>query len=501
MATGLRSKKSAPPAPAQPIPLSKSAIPPPNDYFNIDFLLTSDKTAILTELNNFRNLTQYADEIRIIGQPSANGFIRRLKYQAGYDAVLKSSMEDDTDSLVYEYLVGQCINVFSKYYPCFSYTYAACQYKNETLWERMSEAPRGQVLRESISDYIQLMSVSNITSLIQSGCANNKISCILTQYVPMRGDLIDFIKPLSTYDPNFEEELRKKKVDQLKKMLKDNGIPFDAKERKKIPLITALNKNLNKYVFNRSNINELYKVALVFHMTYQMLNSFKNLMTHYDLHTGNVAIVEIPNNKVVEVIYKTSNKEVMRYKTTFIPAVIDYGRCYVNCSTMGESIDSHELLKTVCANDASNKGPCVDSCGNERGYGFSSPYNAKTRHFDETDENSYFINYTKKNNSHDLRFLKYFNEQIDFSQVDQSNYIYNLVQLLSRITDSPTEYGFQEKASVRGSAEIRNINDALEQLTNLVNNPAFVSGNDGKPVYGTITIHTDLKHPFSFVKA
>jgi len=496
MATGLRSQKSAPP---HPVLLSQPTIPPPNDYFNIDFLFTPDKSAILFELNSFRNLAEYQMAIEIIGQPSANGFIRKLKYQAGYDVVLKSSMADDTDSLVYEYLVGQCINVFSKYYPCFSYTYAACQYQSEALWKRMSEAIRGQPFNESIANYIQLMSVSDITSLIQSGCANNKISCILTQYVPMRGDLIDFIKPFSRFNTNFETELNKLKVADLKKMLEDNSIPFSPKQ-KKAGLISALTV-LNKYVFDVSRTNELYKVALVFHMTYQMLNSFKNYMTHYDLHTGNVSMVIIPDNKVVEVIYKTSNKEVMRYKTTFIPAVIDYGRCYVNCSALGTSIDSHELLKTVCANDESKGGPCVKVCGNERGYSFSSPYNAKTNKFDETDVDSFFINYTKKNNSHDLRFLKFFNDRMDFSQVDKSNYIYNLVQLLSRMTPSPTAYGFQEKASVSGSPEIRNINDALEQLTALVSNPAFVSGNEGIPLYGTITIHTDLRSPFSFVKA
>ena len=193
----------------------------------------------------------------------------------------------------------------------------------------------------------------------------------------------------------------------------------------------------------------------------------------------------------MSVHYYTGGKLIMAYKTAILPVVIDYGRCFVNCAAM----QSFEVLKRVCSMDTSRGGPCADSCGNERGYAFSSPYKQATNTFDETDENSYYINYTKKNNSHDLRFLKYFYSSIDFVNVAT----HPLVVMLSRISTSMTEFGFPEMASVPDST-IRNIDDALKQLTALVQRQGFTTGFEGLPEYGQLHIHTDLRAPFTFVK-
>lgn len=478
---------------ASPALFSQPAIPAPYPNFNFDFLMTADKTPILSSLNTFSNLDEYRQEIQNIGQPSANGFIRKLKYQAGYDAVLKSSMEDDTDSLVYEYLVGQCINYFSTYYPCFSYTYAACNYKNQALWEQMKDKPKDQKVMGPLSNYIEIMNTRDVNAFIETGCANNKISCILTQYVPMNGDLTDYISSYShRLDPNLDQKIEKYKLDQLKKACRDAHLQFNPKARKAD--LKQLLSNNNRFVFPASHRNELNKITLFFHMTYSLLNSFKDMLTHYDLHTGNVSVVPVPEGKAITIVYFAKGKEVLRYKSAIIPVVIDYGRCFVNCA----ATNSFEVLKSVCAMDSSHGGPCADSCGNERGYGFSSPYNSANNTFAESDVDNYFINYTKKNNSSDLRFIKYFSNQVDFSQVAD----HPLIQLMSRIVGAQTEYSvFPEMASVRGSQEINNITDALNQLTQTIKTPGFTSGFEGYVDYGRLDIHTDLSAPFRFVKA
>jgi hypothetical protein len=66
-------------AQAQPL-FSQPAIPPPSNNFNFDFLMTADKTAIITSLNNFSNLGEYSHTIRPLGEQSVNGFIRILEY-------------------------------------------------------------------------------------------------------------------------------------------------------------------------------------------------------------------------------------------------------------------------------------------------------------------------------------------------------------------------------------------------------------------------------------
>lgn len=485
----------APQAPVQqPMFFSAPGVPPPNDNFNFDFLMMADKRATLSGFNHFSNLGEYQHEIKIIGQPSENGFIRKLKYQAGYDAVLKSSQQDDTDSLVYEYLVGQCINYFSQFYPCFSYTYAACQYKNETMWGIMRNAPKGTSLRESLANFVDLLDTTNIDALINNGCTNNKLTCLLTQFIPVVGDLIDNVKSFAPLtDPTFDQRI----VAANRKELFDECIRLNLSvthKTRKDDLIEKLTNYYSVYVFPATHATNLNIYTLFFHMTYVILNSFRHMLTHYDLHTGNVMVVNVPEGKVVTIFYYSGGKQIMSYNTGILPVIIDYGRCFVNCA----ATSSFEVLKKVCNQDGSNpkkKGPCVDSCGNNRGYGFSSPYNSSTGRFDETDEGSYYINYTKKNNSHDLRFLKHFSSQINFSQVAH----HPLVQLFRRIVPSVTEFGFPETASIP-DGYIRNVEDAVNQLSAILLTPGFTTGYEGVAVYGELHIHTDLIAPFSFVK-
>jgi len=415
--------------------------------FNFNFLMTPDKTKILAPLHHFQNISWYESHIKPIGAVSANGFIRQLKYAPGFDVVLKSSMEDYTDSLVYEYLVGQCINYFSQFFPFFSYTYAACQYKNETWWERMRDAERGKILTESLGAYLDVMDMTdikrNLNTIIRKGCANNKISCLLTQYIPISEDLIDYCKKFS-----------------------------------------------NGNVFNPINKNELNKFTIIFHMAYVMLNSLKNYLTHYDLHAGNVALVKVPDGKTISINYYNDGKLILQYKTSIIPVIIDYGRCYVNCS----ELNSFDVMKTVCKNDpySMKDGPCSDSCGNSKGYQWSSRYDKKTDTFPISDETSSYIDYTRKNISHDLRLLLYFSTKFNFSRVNHP-----LVKLFGRIIPTPSIYGFPETAS-QSDGVIRNVEDAVNQLATIIQTPEFNTGLEGIDEYGQLDIHTDLKQPFAF---
>jgi hypothetical protein len=417
-----------------------------NPNFNFDYLMQPDKTAFLAALQNFQNLSLYAAYIKPIGQVSANGFIRQLKYMPGFDVVLKSSMQDDTDSLVYEYLVGQCINHFSSYFPFFSYTYAACQYRDLTWWGRMKEGvPKGDILAEPLLAYVDVMNTSDLTKLIANGCSNNKISCLLTQFIPMAGDLTDFTKQFS--------------VNQ---------------------------------VFDPQYIGYLNQITIFFHMTYRMLASLQTFLTHHDLHAGNVAMVKVPDGKAIIVKYYNGGKKILQYKTAYVPVIIDYGRCFVNCS----AVQSFNVMKTVCALDATRNGPCANSCGDRTGWGFSTPYNPNNNTFTPTDKNHIYLDYTKKNISHDLRFLKFFSSSFDFSHVAN----HPLVGLFQRIAPSDSDYGWPEMGSV-GDSWIRNVNDALAQLEAIVNLNDFNSGFNNLPDYGMLQINVDLSSPFKFTKA
>ena len=66
----------------------------------------------MKHFNGFKDF-KYASSVMSIGPKSKNGFARLIKYERdGYEgsAVLKSTYKEDSDNLLFEYLVGQYIN-------------------------------------------------------------------------------------------------------------------------------------------------------------------------------------------------------------------------------------------------------------------------------------------------------------------------------------------------------------------------------------------------------
>jgi len=81
-----------------------------------------------------------AKEFKSIGGTSVNGFLKEITYEReGYTAhaILKSSSRDGSDSLAYEYLVGQFINQVGKRFPGFVETYGLYHYPNTELRDTM----------------------------------------------------------------------------------------------------------------------------------------------------------------------------------------------------------------------------------------------------------------------------------------------------------------------------------------------------------------------------
>lgn len=87
----------------------------------------------LFDFFKFNTFEHVKDPYKTIGNPSANGFIKELKYEReGYIAyaVLKSSLKAFSDNLAYEYMVGKYLNDVSKRLPTFIETYGLYHYQN-----------------------------------------------------------------------------------------------------------------------------------------------------------------------------------------------------------------------------------------------------------------------------------------------------------------------------------------------------------------------------------
>ena len=435
---------------------------------NLRILFNGNPKSFLESVENFQNMDRYKPALLKIGENSANGFIRKLAYSVNttnYDIVLKSCIETNSDSLIYEYLVGQCVNVYSQFYPCFSKTYIVGKYKSRDIWRMFRDL--NPPISGKLSDYIDILDPRDLNKMISTGCQNNQQICIFTQYIPIKGSIKSFLKKYSNNTSTIDNE---------------------------------------QYRLKPEYSHKLYKLATMLHMTHQLLSSFSNILTHYDLHLGNLALVKVPKGSYIFVNYHYPDGSIVSYYTTYIPVLIDYGRCFVNCKAMNASINSsEEVMKLVCQNDNRSRGSCIDTCGDRAGYQFSTNYDDQRKTFVKSKADNFFIDYTRRNMSHDLRLLNDIIDNFDFSAVSggkeyiQQTLISDFFEKKMRPMD--TDFGSMEHET-SPTGRISNVNDAARLLTTIVSNSQFLAKNDEflgrKTLYGTLHIWTDLSRNFVF---
>jgi hypothetical protein len=94
---------------------------------NVCLAFGKDSATIVKFYDNFRTLTKNLESIRKIGVESVNGNVFELTYKKNkykMKTCLKSSKQNTSDNLYYEFVVGsQFINKMNIYYPCFCETY------------------------------------------------------------------------------------------------------------------------------------------------------------------------------------------------------------------------------------------------------------------------------------------------------------------------------------------------------------------------------------------
>ena len=163
------------------------------ENIDLDILLNSDPRVFLEEVGYFHNLKNYTLEIEEAERfkcMTANGYVYKLKYQSEtqiYSIILKVNQDAEADNLVKEYLVGQCINEYSRFYPCFAKTYMIGAFttpKKENYNTFMRRA-----FTKSLNEYIEPLDVRNIEQLIINGCRLNEYLTLFTQYIPAKYNL------------------------------------------------------------------------------------------------------------------------------------------------------------------------------------------------------------------------------------------------------------------------------------------------------------------------
>jgi hypothetical protein len=223
---------------------------------------------IKKHFGGFVNFEYAVAPIKRIGAASANGFINEIQYKhkeyIAY-AVLKSAMREDTDNLMYEYLVGQYINKLNKLFPCFLETYGYYTYNNNEAWKFL----KNTIIIDNI-DAIKKDITLRKTTDYAVACKESKYLAILIQHL--------------------------------------KGI---------IPIIDGINSP--EFIKNEL-LNVLFQVYLPLHVK-------RDTFTHYDLHLENVNLFEPKKDSYIEFHY-TVEGHTYSFKSKYIAKIIDYGRSY-----------------------------------------------------------------------------------------------------------------------------------------------------------------------------
>jgi hypothetical protein len=271
----------------------------------------TNRKKILDFFGGFTNMDYAISPVKRIGNVSANGFVKEVKYEKrGYIsfAVLKSAAKKGADNLAYEYIVGQFINAQSKRFPCFIDTYGLYYYNSNAAWKHSKSSANinANVLRRDLT--------------LQKDPYNYKKMCEDSKHCAI---LVEHLKGVQSIGDIFK------------------NIQYAA--------------DLHSFL--------LYKLVFVLYQVYFPLSVLRNVFTHYDLHQDNVLLYEPIKGKHIKYHYHSSTG-VVTFNSPYIVKIIDYGRSFYKSDTL---MKPREIYDYLCAE------PDCDTCGWDSGLSWLDP--------------------------------------------------------------------------------------------------------------------------------
>lgn len=427
----------------------------PNTTECISFGTQSDKIRELFDEFKIPSNLINKNEIKQIGEKSANGIIYRLKYEINkYNAytILKNAISEDADNLYYEAVVGWYINSKMRYYPCFVETYDL--YKNTN--------PRDPNTN-STTDF----KLDNLTPLFPETTAESTESTQQT-------------KTLEEVETEFYN-----KITTAEKLIET------CKESDTISLHIQYLENVSSLfetLIRNKKQNIFFYICTYLYQVYAPLAILSDEFTHYDLHTGNVLIYKVAPNKYTKMIYHYPDNTTVEFNTDGIAKIIDYGRCYFKYN---DTINSKEFIDILEYNmnlymrkNPTKRKIYSDDCG----------YTSFSDGFKQ-----FYIDSRTHNKSHDLRLVKNVN---DIYQHYTKQKMFNI--------EYKKEYGTPEVSQntyINVGDKIRNVNDMHTELREMLMSDNFKQTSDAleqsssSSLYGTIECWLDGSNPMKFTPA
>jgi len=469
----------------------------PSVYNNNDgfFWDVGIRSRLLSTFSEFLTVTPTNTDPNIIkiGQPSVNGFNYLIKYKSGtvtINTVLKTNQNKNSDNLYYEYLVGKCINKLKEYLPNFCYTFGAFIMSPKLKQKLLKN--RKQTFTLTSTDYRELtpsiFTPGDLNTNLGTFCEKNNYSSIL----------IEAVKSIS-----FETLIRSDPTDN-------------------IPAIGILTNN-----------ELVLQLLSIWYQTYITLNACREFYTHNDLHTGNI-LLYYNDDGIYNIRYFKGDREISSILSKFIPVIIDYGRCYINCDKFSDNLlnanvlNSNNILQNVCVNTKCT--PLKDRrtpaflCGEKHGFmnvkGVSNRHNVSITRVtsDDVDDDFKFYNRDKPNISNDTRLIDYSfyimndsprSEILNSSgksYVNEFNKLPNELEFWLNKTpgssDTSRHYFVEEKRDTY-ITQLSNVTLVFERLHNIIVMDDFVQDMrryyNGTKIIGEIHIDLDLVKNIIFI--
>uniref|UniRef100_A0A6C0H3B4 Protein kinase domain-containing protein n=1 Tax=viral metagenome TaxID=1070528 RepID=A0A6C0H3B4_9ZZZZ len=335
---------------------------------------------IRKHFNNFVDFKYVISPVKTIGIVSNNGFVKEITYEReGYraNAILKSTNKEDSDNLLFEYLVGQYINKQCLVFPCFIETYGWYVYNTSDDWAFMKG-------NKEVSDQRLKYSLEFGKSALQT-YIDSKVQ---------EGGNICF------------EDKRYLIADQRECTETESLLKLACAKSNYLCILTQHIKNaksLNSMIASSIDVDfPYYDLINVLYQIYMPLATLSETFTHYDFHLGNTLIYQPVIGKYIEYKYKLNDGTSVKFKCRYMVKIIDYGRSFFYDETIeGISGSSKAIYESICKN--------IKECNAGGRYGYPVTYCGEDQGFSNFDTSKYGIGYSinsgVRNITHDLLLL------------------------------------------------------------------------------------------------
>jgi hypothetical protein len=310
---------------------------------------------ILNFFNNFHSFEYVSDNIHRIGSDSANGVIYQIKYEHDhYNAysVLKLSIDDESDNLMYEYLVGSFLNSIMHKTTCFIGTFGIFKFNNQYALNQVINGNKydANINKQFLIDNLSYLDPEPNINTIHTSCQEPSTRCILIENIPSAKTLHDM-------------------------------------------------KNMNEFI--------QHDFIFVYYQIYAGFVMLNGNFVHNDLHSDNVLVYQPFTDKYFIYEYHLQGK-ITTFYSPYIAKIIDYGRSYFY---ENEQNNSAVVLKKICQSKE-----CKPECGADYGYYQINKYiNKKYARNISADLRliSYSGSMTKKRNSvHFMNFVQQISKKV-----------------------------------------------------------------------------------------